>query len=313
MNNLPIFVATPDAEEYLTLIKNHLGNEQEITIAVSLEETIAKYNNQPVVLSRPDYATALLDQRPPIQWIQSTWAGVAPLIEHPVKNYLLTSVKEVFGSQMAEYVIGHILSHELRIDERKKFQHNKIWETTPSGRLHGKIMGIMGTGSIGKAVANAAHLLGVKIIGFNSSGKREEPFKSIYSIDSINEFLKTCDYVVGILPDTTTTTNLLNNKTLSKLKETALVINVGRGNLIDENALSKILHAKKFGGAVLDVCKEEPLPKESPLWAAPNLTLTGHTAAVSLPKDIAGLFVKNFNRFTEEEPLAHLVDFNQGY
>ena len=313
MRNPSIFIATPDAEEYLTLIKKHLGKKQEIATAVSLEETIAKYNNQPVILCRPDYAAPLLDYRPPIQWVQSTWAGVAPLIEHPVKNYLLTSVKGVFGSQMAEYVIGHILAHELRIDERKNFQRNKIWEMISSGRLHGKIMGIMGTGSIGKAVADAAHRLGVKIIGFNSSGTRERPFERIYSNDSIHEFLQTCDYVVGILPDINTTNNLLNNKTLSELKETALVINVGRGNLIDENALSKILHAKKLGGAVLDVCKEEPLPKKSILWTTPNLTLTGHTAAVSLPKDIARLFVKNFNRFTEEKPLEHLVDFNKGY
>ena len=119
--------------------------------------------------------------------------------------------------------------------------------------------------------------------------------------------------MVGVLPDITNTNDLLNSETLGRLKDTALVINVGRGNLIDEDALSKMLIAKKLGGAILDVCKNEPLPKESVLWHTPNLTLTGHTAAVSRPNDIVGLFLENFHRFTEQESLNHLVDFDKGY
>lgn len=313
MNNDSIFVATPDAQDYANLIKEHLGSEHEIAIALSPKETEAKYHNQPIVLCRPDYGAVLLKNDHTIQWIQSTWAGVTPLIKHPIKNYLLTSVKGIFGSQMAEYVIGHILTHELRIKKRKEFQSKKIWETTSSGQFRGKVMGIMGTGSIGKAVAKAAHLLGVRIIGFNTSGIKEEPFERIFPSDAIHEFLKNCDYVVGVLPDITNTNDLLNSETLGRLKDTALVINVGRGNLIDEDALSKMLIAKKLGGAILDVCKNEPLPKESVLWQTPNLTLTGHTAAVSRPNDIVGLFLENFHRFTEQESLNHLVDFDKGY
>ena len=313
MINESIFIATPDAEEYADLIKVRLGSEHEISIALSLKETQAKYDNQPIVLCRPDYAPVLLDHGHAIQWIQSTWAGVTPLINHPIRDYLLTSAKGVFGSQMAEYVIGHILTHELRIKERKEFQNEKIWETTSSGRLRGKVMGIMGTGSIGKVVADTAHLLGVRIIGLNTSGSKEEPFEEIFSSNSIHEFLEPCDYVVGVLPDITKTNDLLNTETLSRLKETALVINVGRGNLIDENALSEMLIAKKLSGAILDVCKTEPLPKESPLWHTPNLTLTGHTAAVSRPNDIVGVFTENFHRFTKKETLKNLVDFDKGY
>ena len=109
------------------------------------------------------------------------------------------------------------------------------------------------------------------------------------------------------------TTNLLDETTLSYLKETALLINVGRGNLVDEKALCAALNEEKFAAAVIDVFKKEPLPASSPLWTTPNLSVTCHTAAVSSPASIAGLFTQNYQRYLAGDPLLNLVDFETGY
>ena len=308
-----IFIATPDSKEYLVLIRNLLGSQVKVTLASSLQETKQYYRQQSVVLGRPDYVSSLLEEEQPIKWVQSTWAGVAPLIKIPNRAYTLTCAKGVFNSQMSEYVIGHILSFELKIQERLRFQKESKWKPVSSGQMSGKTAGIMGTGSIGSALATALSQLGVEVLGFNSSGKQTLPFKKVYSNDLVNEFLANSDYLVGVLPDLSTTTDLINASTLKELKETALFINVGRGNLVDEAALSASLRSKKLAGAVLDVTKKEPLPVDSELWAAPNLTLTAHTAAESRPRDIVNLFLRNLEHFTKRESLEGVVDFDKGY
>ena len=118
---------------------------------------------------------------------------------------------------------------------------------------------------------------------------------------------------MGTLPDLPATTNLLDQSAFDTMKESAVLINVGRGNLIDDEALVQALQDKKIAAAILDVFKVEPLPADSPLWTAPNVTITGHIAAVSRPDDIAQLFMANYKRFASGQPLLHRVDFGKGY
>lgn len=313
MKNTSIFIATHDAKEYVELIESELGSGLDITIATSKKVLKERYQNQPILLARPDYAAIVLEDSPPIEWIQSTWAGVTPLIHCPFKNYQLAGVKGVFGEPMAEFVLGHVLAHELKIEWRKKIQASKTWNMTSNGRLRGKTMGIMGTGSIGETVAITARKLGIDVIGFNSSGENTEVFPTVHNLNSLEEFLGACDYVIGILPDVPATTDLLDATTLSFLKSSALLINVGRGNLIDEEALVAALNEDKLAAAVIDVFKNEPLAEASPLWDTPNLSVTCHTAAVSIPENIAGLFIQNYQRYIAGESLLNLVDFEKGY
>ena len=176
-----------------------------------------------------------------------------------------------------------------------------------------KTAGIMGTGSIGSAVAEAMSKLGVKTIGLNNSGQLTPHFSKVFSQSSFVKFLEQVDYLIGILPDLPSTTDLINTVTLKRMKKTALIINVGRGNLIDENALSEALISNNLAGAILDVTKKEPLDTSDRLWGVPNLKLTAHTAAESRPRDIVGLFLKNLNHFVKDETLEGLVDFEKGY
>lgn len=309
----PVYIATHNAEEYLQLIHDHLEVVPEISHAGTKEDAVSLYDGQPVVLARPDFAAALMQTKPPVQWLQSTWAGVTPLIEIDYRNYQLTGLKDIFGPQMADYVMGYVLAHELRIEQRSENQKQRAWDDQFSGELRGKVMGILGTGSIGAHVAQVAKQFGIEVLGLNTSGREVEPFSKVFSITDLFELLAQCDYLVSILPNVPGTNNLLNSAAFTVMKKTALLINVGRGNVIVESELCEALNEGEVAGAVLDVFQEEPLPQDSILWDASNLKITGHVAAVSRPNDIVRVFAENYRRFTLGESLFHIVDFEKGY
>lgn len=313
MQQPPIFIATPNAERYQELLTDRLGPSVDISLAKTRNEVVENYLGQPVVLGRPDFLISLLDTEPPVHWLQSTWAGVTPLVHHRFRDYQLTGVKEVFGQQMAEYVLTHLLAFESKLTARRQSQSSKDWDDSLSGTVKDKTIGIMGTGSIGAAVGQTCMQLGMQPIGFNTSGLQVAPFEKVFATDELAAFLACCDYVVGILPDLEATTNLLDAAAFASMKDTALLINVGRGNLVDDDALVQALKQGEIAAAVLDVFKQEPLPETSPLWMAPRLTITGHIAAVSRPADIARLFAENYERFASHQPLLHLIDFDKGY
>lgn len=313
MQQPPIFIATQNAERYQELLGNQLGHSVDITLANTKDEVVSNYGRQPVVLGRPDFLIPLLDTEPPVKWLQSTWAGVTPFVQHSFRDYQLTGVKDVFGQQMAEYVLTHLLAFESKLAARVQSQFSKLWDDSLSGMVSGKTIGIMGTGSIGAAVAETCAQFGMLPIGFNTSGLQVAPFKKVFATSELAAFLESSDYVVGILPDLEATTDLLDAAAFASMKDSALLINVGRGNLIDEHALVQALEQGEIASAALDVFKQEPLPATSPLWTAPRLTITGHIAAVSRPDDIASLFAENYKRFASHQPLLHLIDFDKGY
>jgi phosphoglycerate dehydrogenase-like enzyme len=308
-----VFIATHDAEEFRDLLLAEFGSDIGCRLASSEKTAVSAYNNESVVLGRPDYLVDLLNLQPPVTWVQSTWAGVNLLVNIGFNDYLLTGIKNVFGPQMAEYALCYMLAHEIRVSKRLDHQKQQRWDESPSGTLHGKVLGIMGTGSIGCYIASTAANFEMRLIGLNTSGKKVPPFDEVYRLASLPEFLAQCDYVIGLLPDLPASTNLLDESAFGLMKETAFIINVGRGNLIDDKALCKALETNQIAGAALDVFLEEPLPANNPLWDAPNLLITGHIAADSKPADIARVFADNYRRFLAGDELLYKVDFEKGY
>jgi phosphoglycerate dehydrogenase-like enzyme len=308
-----VFIVSDNAEVYRKHLVHALGSDLPVRLATSAGEARDAYHGEPVILGRPDFLVGLLKTRPPVQWLQSTWAGVTPLIKLAFRDYRLTGVKGVFGPAMAEYVLAYLLAHEIRLAQRRHAQQQRRWDATLSGTLQGKVLGILGTGSIGCHVATVAQQFAMEPIGLNTKGNSVAPFRQVYASAQLMEFLSRCDYVVGILPDVPATTGLLDARAFAAMQETAYLVNVGRGNLVDDQALCQALINGRIAGAVLDVFREEPLPEDSPLWDAPDLLITGHIAAVSRPADIARLFVENYRRFCSGRELLHLVDFAKGY
>jgi phosphoglycerate dehydrogenase-like enzyme len=313
MSRPAVLVLTDDAEDYLPLLSELARQGTVLSAANTAQSARAAYAGQAVLLGQPDLAAAVLGDMPSVRWVQSSWAGVTPLLALDRKDFLLTGVKDTFGPQMAEYVLGYLLARELRLVERLEHQQRRDWWPAESGTLQGKMLGIMGTGSIGRCIAAMATAIGLRVIGYSRSGAPVEGFEQVFHAGRLTEFLAVPDYLVSVLPDTPETRQLLDEKAFRTMRRTCCLVNVGRGNAVDEAALARALKRGEIAGAVLDVFQQEPLPMNSPLWDAPGISVTAHMAAKSHPPDIARIFVENYNRFVAGKPLNYPIDFERGY
>ena len=194
-------------------------------------------------------------------------------------------------------------------------KHKKIknWEDSDTGSLRGKTIGLLGVGSIGAEVAITAKFFGMNVCGYTLGSEASKHVDEYYHGNELLEFADGLDYLVSILPNTKDTRKIINADLLNALPSHAIVINVGRGTAVDESALIEALNQNKIAGAVLDVFEKEPLPKDHPFWTTPNLLMTFHTSAPSLPEDITNLFIENYELFKEGQPLMYQVNFERGY
>ncbi len=263
-----------------------------------------------ILLGPPQEIAACLDEATNLRWVQSTWAGVKPLIEHPRRDYLLTGVKGIFGQAMSEYLLGWLLALERGIIRRAVQSH---WDPVIERGLAGRRLGIMGTGSISLDVAMACRALGLTVTGLNSDGREVKGFSDCYATVDRLVFAEKLDYLVALLPDTPGTDNLVDSALLSRLSRGAVLINAGRANsVVDEDVLAA-LSSGQLSAAVLDVTREEPLPPEHPFWQVRNLYLSSHTAAPSSPDAVVRVFADNYRRYCAQQSLQHQVDFDRGY
>ena len=311
--NRDVLILSPDAEEYLPLLRALTESGARVQAAVSARQAREVYAGETVVLGQPDLVAASLEGMPQLRWVQSTWAGVAPLLGPQRRDFLLTGIRGVFGPQMAEYVFGQLLAIELKLESRRERQRRREWWPAGSGVLQGRRLGIMGTGSIGRHIAVTGKAFGLRVTGYSRGGAPVDGFERVFAPGELAEFLAGPDYLVCVLPDTPETRRLLNEDRLRALSPDCVLVNVGRGSLIDEGALAAALRRGDLRGAVLDVFRDEPLPADSRLWDAPGLVLTAHVAAQSRPADIARSFLANYNRYLAGEPLHDLIDFQRGY
>ena len=312
MNKLLILSA--DAEKYCDLIKAADLKRLEISSAVDIRSAkglIARCN---IVLGDPPLIGEVLPSADRLEWVQSGWAGVEQLCRPGLRrDYVLTNAKGIFGSLVSEYVMTYLFALERRVFSMQSNQMKRCWQPLSYRRAKDITLGIIGLGSIGRELALTARHFGIRVRGLNRSGKPCEEVDEVYTADELSAFLKEPDYVVLTLPATQQTDHFINSDALRMMKSSAVLINVGRGNSINEADLVIALGEGEIGGAVLDVFENEPLAPESPLWQMPNVYITPHMAATSFPEDIAEIFIENYRRFRRKEPLLHVVDFELGY
>lgn len=306
-------VVTTLAEEFAKEIERLADFPISIKACSSGEQALDEYTDESVLFGNPAMIAPILPKMPTVDWVQSSWAGVTPLMAIDHRGYVLTGVKDVFGQQMSEYVIGYLLAHELKVLQRMKEQREHNWFKGFSGTLEGKHLGIMGTGSIGRHLAGTAKHFGMKVTGLNRLGAQSPGFDKVIPVERLYEFLEETDYLVATLPQTDDTDNLLDAAALARLPAHAYFVNVGRSNVVDDRALIDALRNGKLAGAALDVFDEEPIPKDSPLWDTPNLSITAHIAAISLPLLLVPIFIDNYQRYIKEQPLRYVIDFEAGY
>ena len=298
----PIRIIDPDHTAYETLLRDR---EPGLNIVDS--------DDARIVLGRPDLVAAALDRGMQPKWIQSTWAGVAPLVA-PARaiGATVTGLKGVFGPLIAEYVFAILLADVRKAQMYRDAQRSRTWTAAWPDTLRNRRITIIGAGSVGSAIATTARHLRMTSCGVSRRGLPNDAFDTIHAFESLTNALAGANYVVACLPETAATRNLIDARAFEAMARGATFINVGRASTVDHDALVQAL-ADKLEAAHLDVFDEEPLPPDSPLWTTENLSVTPHVAGVSYPSDVVEVFVGNLVRLRHGAALDGVVDLTQGY
>ncbi len=260
-----------------------------------------------------------------LKWIHSTAAGVAQLMYPELRDsgIMVTNPSGIFSVPMAEHTMGLLLAlarnfpDSVRQQDRARWSQQEIWDMPQHlTELNGKVLLIVGYGSIGREVAKRAKAFDMRVWGVTRSGGGDRTnAEKIFPATKLLDVLPDADYLLISAPETAETGHLIGAAQIARMKRGARLINVSRGSLLDEAALLRALESGALGGAALDVAHMEPLPAESPLWKAPNLFLTPHTSAVSdkLWERETALLVDLLERWFDGRELFNLVDFARGY
>src|ERR1700674_5683446 len=260
-----------------------------------------------------------------LKWIHSTAAGVAQLMYPELRDsgIMVTNPSGIFSVPMAEHTMGLLLAlarnfpDSVREQDRARWAQQQIWDKPQHlTELNGKVLLIVGFGSIGREVAKRAKAFEMRVWGVTRSGEGDHSHaEKIFSAAKLHEALPDADYVLICAPETAETKHLIGTAQIARMKPGARLINVGRGSLLDENALVQALESGALGGAALDVAQTEPLSAESPLWKAPNLFITPHTSGVSdrLWERQTSILIELLERWFDGRELFNRVDFARGY
>lgn len=255
-----------------------------------------------------------------LSWLHLPSAGADTYIEPNLylnKDVLLTTSSGVYGMPIAEHVIAMILSYNRNLQVYALLKQEKIWDNNHTTRdFYGSTIGIIGFGDIGNELAIRAKALGARVlIVKRKPSTMPEYVDKQYITEDIDEVLRQADCIVLTLPATEKTKGIISRERLNVMKQDAFLVNIGRGELIDQDALIEALKENKIGGAGLDVMTPEPLPVENPLWELPNVMISQHSSGISVGNDSrrAELFISNLKRYLNKETLINEVDFSEGY
>ncbi|MDD2049971.1 D-2-hydroxyacid dehydrogenase [Pseudomonas putida] len=308
-----VLIAEQDHALYARLLREAAPDLEVLTSGDSAE--LADQAGQcPVWLGQPDLLATLLRQGHQPHWLQSTWAGITPLLADGLqRDYRLTRAVGIFGQVMAEYVLTYLLGHEREVMARLVSQVERKWDDRPGRSLEGRRVLIVGTGDIGQRVAEFLLPFGVKLYGIASQAREQAPFIEVAAMSELGRLVGEVDYVVNLLPDTPATHDLYDAPLFARFNPEALFINAGRGVAVVDGDLVEALKLGHLAGAVIDVCRQEPLPSRHPFWTAWGLLLTGHSSAPTSPAAMVRLFVENLRAYQAGEALRGEVDFQRGY
>jgi phosphoglycerate dehydrogenase-like enzyme len=270
-------------------------------------------------------SAAQLARAPKLRWVHSSAVavGTLPLPELAARRVSVTNSRGIQSAAIAEHVIGSLLALSRRLPMAVRRQDARVWaqnemigDASP-WLVHGQRMGIIGLGTIGQAVATRAAALGMDVVAVR---RRPEAggvpgVREVVGPAQVQDVIASSDVVVLAAPWTGATDRLLDAPAIGRMKRGAVVVNVARGQLVDEQALIAALASGHLSGAALDVFTEEPLPPHSPFWSLPNVILTPHTSGFRADhwEAVVDLFVEQLQRFQDGRPLLNEVDCAAGY
>lgn len=265
------------------------------------------------IIYAPDSALSDFTPYTRTRAVLNLWAGVERIVTNPTLTQpLCRMVDDGLRQGMVEWVCAHVLRHHLGLDDHIRRQDG-VWRQIAPPLASDRRVTVLGLGALGRACAEALAGLGFAVTGWS---RRPRSIPGIMCLDgpsALATALRDAGIVVLLLPLTAQTANLLNAGRLALLAPGAVVLNPGRGALIDDQALLAALDSGQVGHATLDVFRTEPLPPEHPFWAHPKITVTPHIASETRPDTAARVIADNIRRSLDGAPLRHVVDRAAGY
>ncbi len=278
---------------------------------------------------------------PHLRWVHIHTAGVDHVLGHPLfsdENIVFTNTSGIHTTNIAEYVFMMMLAFGHRLPTLFAYQREKRWPDEEHNaallplELRGSTLGIVGYGSIGREIAHVAQVFGMEVLAVKRDVRQPEAsgshyviagtgdpegvyFHRLYPPEALISMVRVCDFVVLAVPLTDATRGMVSAEVLAAMKPTAYLVNISRGEVVDEAALVQALQKGQIAGAALDVFATEPLPAESPLWELPNVIISPHIAGntTNYNEKAAQLFIENLRRYMAEEPLLNQVNRTRGY
>ena len=254
----------------------------------------------------------LLNLTKRMKFIQTGYAGMDdPFCQAMLKesDAVIANASSIHAIPISHYVFSQMLRWNKRIDQHIELQQEKNWSPMGGdGELTNKTLLILGYGGIGKEVAKLGKAFGMNVIGIRRNPEVCEFADQVMTMDSLEEFLPLTDFLVLALPNAKDTNNVINKSVLEKLNNSAMLINVGRGNAVNEQDLANALNKDELAAAALDTTKVEPLDSSSDLWKAKNCFISAHDSAHSLlglPRAFQ-LFMENVKNYKENKPITNL-------
>jgi len=293
----------------------HVPKNRAVVRAAATPSEAAEVAGDAEILYAWKFPPHLYAKAAKLKWLQVMGAGVDWALGPEVPPHVVvTRAPGIFGPWMAEYVIGWCSWVTQRVETYREAQRQRRWlDHVLPDRLLGKTLVIVGLGDIGRAVASAARVFGMRVVGVSRSGRLVREADRVYKVGQLALALREGDFVVILLPLTAETTNLIGVDALAAMKPTAWLVNIARGAIVNETALREALEQRRIAGAILDVFATEPLPPNHPLWRVSNLVITPHISGPSTPEEIAPVFNDNLARYLAGKPLRHVVDRKRGY
>lgn len=263
-----------------------------------------------------------LFEAPNLKWMQQWWAGADWTLSHPEladMDLVITSGSGIHGIQITEHIFAFLFAFARGFAAAHKTQLKGTWgkaDRSELFELYEKTLAVIGVGAIGSRTAEVGKALGMRILGVRRNPERTlESVDEMYGPDQLHEVLPHADFVAVTTPLTVETRRMFGPEELARMKDSAYLINVGRGAVIDESALADALRAGRIAGAGLDAFETEPLPADSPLWKLDNVLITCHYSGLSprYEERAMALFLENLQRYAAGEELKNIVDPTIGY
>jgi phosphoglycerate dehydrogenase-like enzyme len=323
MDNITVLVLADPTEPRLAMLEE-LPPETGIAVGNSAEAFVNAAPDATVIFNwslMGDLQREVFRMCPKVEWVHSRSAGLdgllfPELVESPAR---LTNASGVFSESLGEFAVGAILYFAKDLRRMIRNQAAGVWEPFDIVEVRGQTVGIVGYGDIGRAVASRVHALGMRVLGVKRHGPpadERDPFaERIYGPEERIEMIARSDYVVAAAPLTPETAGMIGEREIAAMKPDAVLLNVGRGPVVEEAALVKALSEKRIKGAALDVFDTEPLPQGHPFYKLENVLLSPHCAdhTPDWLDQAMRFFLAQFERFRKGEPLRNVVDKKLGY